>query len=465
VTRVPRLCWLLLSVPFIYLAIIFWLQPPDHLGFASDKAPRLGRLVYDDFDVTAYAVRGLNAHAGNVPGLDDEPVADLDAALDDPDLTFEKRYYLEYPSATLMFFRLGWDWQPDPNAPPAVYQAQYHEVVSHLPRDDAERRVWTGFRRAAQTYLFLMAVCYAALMAVLLKGYEPGGALAGGAFLLVLPSALYFGLNRFDVLPALLTALSLACLGRRRVIASAVLLAAAMMIKVYPALLAPLVLRFLWPDRRAAGAWVAAFAATAVAIVLPPLLSWGWEPVWAPYHYQLSRGPFPPTAYGYVLPKSLGHGDRLGTMFRLGALALATLLLIVRRPAGTASLLRRGILLLIVFVTLPVFYSPQWILWLVPLLAPLARRSWPVAALAVLLDLVTYLTFPGVMGLDDTSPYLGGWKEELLARQDALLGALTYARFAALGLLAIALVWSELRREDLLVGGEGGNLLIGGHAP
>jgi hypothetical protein len=437
--------WLLPAVPFAYLALIFWLQPTDHLGFAPDRAPWLGRLVYDDFDVTAYAVRGLNAHAGNVPGLDGEPVDHLDAALDDPSLTFEKRYYLEYPAATLLLFRLGWDWQPDPHAPPAVYQARYHQVVIHEPRDDADRRVWTAFRRAAQTYLFLMAVCCAALMGVLLWGYEPGGALAGGAFLLALPAALYFGLNRFDVLPALLTALGLACLGRRRVVASAALLAAAMMIKVYPALLAPLVLRFLWPDRRAALAWAAAFAATAAAIVLPPLLLWGWEPVWAPYHYQLSRPPFPPTVYDYILPESLGQGDRLGTLFRLGTLAAVTLLLVWRRPVGMASLLRRGALLLIVFVTLPVFYSPQWVLWLVPLLAPLARRSWRVAAPAVLLDVVTYLTFPGVMGLMDTSPYLGSWKESLLAHHDTLLAALSYARFAVLGLLALALLWAEWR--------------------
>jgi hypothetical protein len=129
----------------------------------------------------------------------------------------------------------------------------------------------------------------------------------------------------------------------------------------------------------------------------------------------------------------------------LGTLAAATLLLIWRRPAGMASLLRRGALLLIVFVTLPVFYSPQWVLWLVPLLAPLARRSWRVAAPAVLLDVVTYLTFPGVMGLMDTSPYLGSWKEPLLARHDTLLAALSYARFAVLGLLALALLWAEWR--------------------
>jgi hypothetical protein len=431
---------LLLVVPFAYLAVILWLQPVDHLGFYSDRAPLLGRLVYDDFDVAAYAVRGLNAHAGHVPGLDDEPADDLDAALDNPMWPTHDRYYLEYPSATLLVFRIGWDWQPEPSAPPAVYDAIYHQVVKHVPGNVDERRLWTQFRRATQTYLLLMTLCYAALMAVLLIGYERGGGLAGGAFLLVLPAALYFGVNRFDVLPALLTALSLACLGRRWVVASAVLLAAAVTIKVYPVLLAPLILRYLWPDRRSALAWLVGFAVFGLAIVLPPLLMWGWEPVWAPYRYQLTRGAFPPTIYGYILPKSLGARDGPGQLFRLGTLTLMLLLLVRRRPADLSGLLRRGALLLIVFVTLPVFYSPQWILWLVPLLAPLARRSWPVLVLAVALDLITYLTFPGVMGLKDESPYLGSFRAPLDEWHDWLLSALTYARFTALGLLALALL-------------------------
>jgi hypothetical protein len=445
VSRVPRVCWLLPVVPFAYLAVIFWLQPPDHMGFASDRAPRLGRLVYDDFDVTAYAVRGLNAHAGHVPGLKRESADDLDEALNDPDWPAHDHYFLEYPTVTLLFFRLGWDWQPDPQAPAAVHDAVYHQVVFHVPRNDDERRLWAQFRRATQTYLLLMAVCCAALMAVLLAGYERGGALAGGAFLMALPAALYFGVNRFDVLPAVLTALCLACVGRRWVVASAVLLGAAMMIKVYPALLAPLMLRFLWPDRRAVLVWAGAFAATAAAVVLPPLLLWGWEPVWAPYRYQLTRIPFPPTIYGYILPEEWEKPDRRGQLFRLGTLGVTLLLLVLRRPADMASLLRRGALVLIVFVTLPVFYSPQWVLWLVPLLAPLTRRHWPVLVLAVALDLLTYLTFPGVMGLHDDSAYLGSLKAPLKERHDTLLAALTYARFAALGLLALALLWAEWR--------------------
>ena len=100
--------------------------------------------------------------------------------------------------------------------------------------------------------MLLMMACGLGLVVVLRCGYEPGGGLSSSGLLLLLPAALYFTLNRFDMLPALLTALSLACLGRRWTAASALFLAAATIVKVYPVLLAPLVLRHLLAERRGA---------------------------------------------------------------------------------------------------------------------------------------------------------------------------------------------------------------------
>jgi hypothetical protein len=443
-----RLVWGLLAVPPLYLAVILWLQPADHFGLYPDTAPWLGRLVYDDYDVAAYALPGLNARQGRTAGLPEEDwfpgPEEFARALDDPERPLQERYHLEYPHAALLLFRLGWVWQPEPQAPAAAHDAGYHVIARHVPRNEAEQRLWRQFRRAAQTYLFLMAGAYAALMAVLRTGYEPGGGLAGPAALLLLPAALYFGVNRFDVVPALLTASSLACLGRQRPLASAVLLGAATMVKVYPVLLAPLVFRFLWPQRRAALGWLAAYGLTAAAFLLPPLLLSGWETVWAPYRFQLARRPFPPTAYGYVLPQSLQENDWLGQGFRAGSLLLVLLLLLWRRPADLAGLLRRGALILILFVTLPVFYSPQWVVWLMPMLVPLAGRSRAVLALTVVLDVVTYLTFPVIMELPGEDwPFLGDLRPRLLAVQPVLLGVVVYGRFLALAAMAGALAWWE----------------------
>src|SRR5919201_2193694 len=59
-------------IPPLYLALVFALQPVDRLGDPG-AAPWLGRLVYDDYDMAALALRGLNATLGRTPGRGKEP--------------------------------------------------------------------------------------------------------------------------------------------------------------------------------------------------------------------------------------------------------------------------------------------------------------------------------------------------------------------------------------------------------
>lgn len=447
----PRrtLRWLPFLLPPLALALVVRLQPEDHMGPRPDRAPWVGRLVYDDWDWSAVVLRGLNASLGRKAGLLEERNAEdpeFCAALDDPDRTLAERYYLEYPQAATWFFRLPYLVHPV-HAPPAVYDGHYGNIIFHQPRDETERDLWRTFRRIGQEYAAFMVVCLLLLMVVVRLGYEPGGGLSGPAWLLVLPGALYFTLNRFDVLPALLTALSLACLGRRRLVASAALLALATMVKVYPVLLAPLIFRYLWPDRRAALAWATAYGAVAGAILLAPLLTADWQAVLGPYRAQLSRDPMGPTLYGYVVPESFAANDVIGRGFRFGTLALVMLALCLTRPPDLASVLGRGAVAVIVFANLSVFYSPQWVLWFAPLLVPLAGRRWSVLLLVAALDVVTYLTFPVVMDYSYTDWSLPpAWLEALKEVWPVLYGALVYGRFVLLGAIVAVLVWAEVRR-------------------
>jgi hypothetical protein len=203
-------------------------------------------------------------------------------------------------------------------------------------------------------------------------------------------------------------------------------------------LLAPLVARYLLAGEGEAGVplrgrvralvgWCAAFAAAVAVIALPPLLRTGWEAFWAPYRYQLNREPFLWSAYGYVLPEALGANDPLGKAFRAGVLGLTLALLCRRAPASLGGLVRRCLVLLIVLEFLAVFYSPQRILWLSPLLLPLASTDRRLAWLVVALDLVTFGTWP-------CGPPVPDWL-------DAWHAAMTYARFAILaGMIALAVV-------------------------
>jgi hypothetical protein len=419
-------------VPPLYLALIFGLQPPDRLSSTPDRAPWLNRAVYDDWDLAALALRGLNASLGRTPGRTDNPEQiddeEYSRLLDEP-LPLRRQYFLEYPPAALLLFRLPYGLFPLREAPPAALcDGSYGNIVMHRPRTDRERRLWQTFRRVTRTYQVLLCLGVLLLLTVIRVGYEPGGGLSGPLVLLILPAALYFSLNRFDLVPALLTAVGLACLGRRRCLASGLLFGAAAAMKVYPALLAPLVFHYLWPGRRDAWGWLLGFAAALAACYLPPLALSGGQAVWQPFALQLTRPPLGPTAYGYLLPLALAANDLGGRLFRLGTVVLVVLLLAWRRPPDLAGLLRRGAIALVVFLALPVFYSPQWVIWLLPLLVPLARGHRLLAWLIAALDLVTFATFP----------YAG------LGLPDAVW---VYARFAILAALVAVLARDEWRRR------------------
>jgi hypothetical protein len=206
---------------------------------------------------------------------------------------------------------------------------------------------------------------------------------------------MYFALMRFDVLPALLVAASLFLLGRRWLVASAILLGVGTMVKVYPLFLAPLIFRYLYVERRSALTWMATYLATLVAVFLVTAALFDWPLAVLPYQIQLARGlESSMTLYGYVLPIELGASTWLGRSFRLGSVALVILAMVWHKPADLADVLRRAVTVLLIFLAVQVFYSPQWLLWLLPMLAPLARWNRPLLYWAIALDLVTYLSFP-----------------------------------------------------------------------
>jgi hypothetical protein len=96
-------------------------------------------------------------------------------------------------------------------------------------------------------------------------------------------------------------------------------------------------------------------------------------------------------------------------------------------------------MVLIVFSSLAVFYSPQWILWFAPFLLPLAAKHRRLIGPIVALDVVTYLTFPVVMDDYLSSDWNPIW-----------LGFLVFLRFALLGVLLGMLAWKEFRPAFLV---------------
>lgn len=434
----------LVAVPVVWCLAILAVMRPDAVVARAEVPFEVKWLLYDESDLAALALRGANAHMGRLPGRADEPSdedypADLAAKLDADPPPLAERYYLEYPTPTLVVFRLGFLHVPrDPNLlPPQVADAQQFAVGFYHPRDEAESAVWTRLHDGVVAVVVVTTASLVGLILLMRRGYESGDP-APWAWLCVLPGAVFFSLNRFDVIPAFLTAAGFALLARRREGWSGVAFALAALLKMYPVLLAPVILRHLGVRRGAS--WAAAFAGTGLAGMGLSVWELGWESTVGPILVQFSRK-LPEngwTLYGYVLPEWLAHHGKV----RLGILAAAVLLAAATRPAGLPGLLRRCAAVLVVFVALAVFWSPQWVVWFLPLLAPLAPRRWWVGAAAVLLDAANYFNFPILFWVL--------WNRvESQAVLDALAGGMVWLRAALWLGLGAGLVYDEWRAMRL----------------
>src|SRR5262249_15705581 len=156
--------------------------------------------------------------------------------------------------------------------PPGLPDCYYHNIASHNPETSDQFAAWRLFVVASRFYVGVMFIAFMMLIVVLEIGYTPDGQLRGGTLLVLLPGMLFFTFDRFDLLPGLLTALSFACLGRNRIAGAALFLGLAALIKVYPVLFVPVILRYLWPRRGEALRFAAIFTGTSL-LALWPLLT------------------------------------------------------------------------------------------------------------------------------------------------------------------------------------------------
>ena len=137
------------------------------------------------------------------------------------------------------------------------------------------------------------------------------------AFLLLLPAALYFTTNRFDILPSFLVLLSLFFLQRQKSLLVGIILGIATLTKWYPALLLPVFLSYMYhTKRRLDWKMILAFVLTCLAILAPTFIYGGFQAVLVPYTFHAERG-FDFTALPAILSQvsSLWFGIKLDTTF------------------------------------------------------------------------------------------------------------------------------------------------------
>jgi hypothetical protein len=226
--------------------------------------------------------------------------------------------------------------------------------------------------------------------------------------------------TRFDALPAALTAVATFLLLRAHFRLAALSLGLGVATKLYPALLVPLAATYAWKRRKRheAAAVVISAAALTLAIFLPFVVIAPHGALW-PVRAQFARGLQVESLASSVvvalhvltgLPASVGWDEALSTNDLVGTAAhvaglatgvLAGLVLLAiwiefaRKPVSDALLVRYASAAITAQVALGRVLSPQFLVWLLPLV-PLVggRRGGKALLLLVSALVITNVWFP-----------------------------------------------------------------------
>jgi uncharacterized membrane protein len=255
----------------------------------------------------------------------------------------------------------------------------------------------TFFDDYGDAFALLMAACGVLCVLFFSLARPPPWGLAFLAVSPLLVGSLV--LSRFDLWPAALCAAAFAALLRDRHRLGWAALGAGFAAKVYPAVLIPLAV--VWTLRRGGGRELGRAAAAGLAVAgaaFVPFLVLAPGGLWASLREQLERplqieslaASFATT---FAHPEVVGsHGSinivgygRLGAVFGLaGALTLLVLwVAFARGPADSDRLARYAAACVCTFIVFGKVLSPQYLIWLLPLV-PLVRGRRGLVATAVL---------------------------------------------------------------------------------
>ncbi len=234
-------------------------------------------------------------------------------------------------------------------------------------------------------------------------------------WLWLLPSAVYYSLNRFDILPVVLVLLSFYWFKSQRFRLAGVSFGAAVAAKFYPILLVPLFWQLFKKQkfggfRRRNEGYLGCEPVEAsspgrfIVYSLVPLLSLslaaglvgGPQAVWSPYVLQMSRIFEAGSVWFLLIGLWPQTSDLIRILTSVGQVAVPIIWgaasYLTKLPQGAEINLKLAGLTLLGFIFFNHFYSNQWWLWSLPWLA----LVFPVNLIYLLgaYDVLNYLEFP-----------------------------------------------------------------------
>ena len=299
-----------------------------------------------------------------------------------------------------------------------------------VPADVATRAHYNAAFKALMATCGVVALVLVAIVLVRLRA-TVGRLWASVLLVAVSPAALGpISLNTYDAWPALLTVAALAALLAGRDAVAGVALGLAFAAKVYPVVLLPPALVWTWRvrGRRRAVASVGAFLVVALAVVLPFLAlaphgllesfrsqaarglqieSLGAQLLVAADHLGLYTVHVVHHTHGAVtydlqgsLPRTVGA---VCSALQLAAVAVVAWLYARRRddPQRLAIAFATAVTGFLAFTR---FFSPQYLVWLIPLVALVdSLVAWAALAVALVLDQVWFFHYRSIVELGGRS--------------------------------------------------------------
>jgi glycosyl transferase family 87 len=288
------------------------------------------------------------------------------------------------------------------------------------PGSDGEH-LTRGFRRTFETIMWVCGAVALCAMAFILRELRAGVAATWAALLLAALAPLALGsviLSRFDLWPAALTTVALAALVGGRVRSGHALLGFAAAAKFYPGVLLPLALAYVWRRRSLREALSClAWAVGVFAAVFLPFVALSPGGVWHSVSVQLGR-PLQVESlgaglllaahhlFGIGVTGETSHGsqnlagsgaDAVGIVTTVAQAAILIWIWVTfaRGPATKELLVRASVACVCAFIAFGKVLSPQFLIWLIPVV-PLVRgrRGVWASALLVAALVLTQIWFP-----------------------------------------------------------------------
>ena len=290
-----------------------------------------------------------------------------------------------------------------------------------LAEPGRNQEVSTGFRRSFETLMWLCGAAALAAMAVVLRTLRRSTVNVWAALCLAAIAPLLLGsviLSRFDLWPAALVAAALAALVSGRLRLGHALLGLGVAAKLYPAVFVPLAVAFVWKraGRREALTCLA-LGLGVVAAVFAPFVILSPGGVWQSLSVQLTR-PLQVESLGSALllvghhvfgvgvTGETSHGSEnlagsaadwlalLSTVLQAGVL-IWIWAAFARGRGDAEALVRSTAAALCAFIAFGKVLSPQFMIWLIPIV-PLVRgrRGLGASALLGIALVLTQIWFP-----------------------------------------------------------------------